>query len=141
MTPQEKVDIIMHEYETLRTEIMNRCKNRQTMLAFLGAIAAFVLTRPDILPESKIWIAVGGFIFVFFFWCFDGFLIGCCSSRVHEIERRVNELAGEKLLVWETQNMFAKKWRVVLRKMRLIQPAKNPSVIEPETAAASHESK
>ena len=108
---RDKINILLKEYDALRTEILTRTNNAYTLLTaaatlVVGAVAWFVTTEAG---RSKfLWlIAILAFlaaVFSYLFWVIV-LSIERCAYRLVEIEARVNQLAGETrdpLLQWET---------------------------------------
>ncbi len=108
MDTKTKVDVLLREYDTLRQEIVSRTNNRFAMAGLLVAVAAFVISQPELVASERWGIAIVAFFVSIGGWWTIGFLIRCCAARLMEIEQRVNALVGDELLVWETRN--AKRW-------------------------------
>jgi len=105
MTENEKVQILMKEYETLRAEIMQRSNNRFQFITILGGLGAFALIKGDLALLARIVAVVIATAVAFSVWLWTGHLIVACARRVSEIEAQVNALAGEDLLKWESVRM------------------------------------
>ena len=102
MTNQEKIQILMKEYETLRSEMSQRYNHRFQFITILGALIGFALLhRKDLFFTYSL--SVVTLLIIFIVWYWIGCLIVNCSERVSEIEKQVNELAGQELLQWETK--------------------------------------
>lgn len=102
-----KIDILLKEYDTLRTEILQRINSRFAIVGLLGALLAFVLSKFEWQPENLLldlrWpITVCGLALLLGTWWRFGIIIRGLAARVRSIETRVNKLAGEELLSWET---------------------------------------
>jgi hypothetical protein len=113
MTPAEKVTIIMHEYDTLRAELIAKNANvtqivAQATLVMIGIISAVLLAYEafGLSPSLSIFfgttsvilcLAVVGISYV---WL-DRDTVKL-SRRLRQIEASVNNLAQEEILVWET---------------------------------------
>ena len=102
-----KIDILLKEYDTLRSEMLQRVNARFAIVGLLGALVAFVLSKfewqPKNLPLDLRWLiaALGLAVLLGTWWRF-GTIIRGLAARVSSIEGRVNQLAGEDLLTWET---------------------------------------
>lgn len=108
---REKVQILLAEYGSLRSEINARISSVYSAIAVAIFLIVFILQQP---------IGVGFFIALFVavagvgvcgrFLAYDSF---SAARRVQEIERMINELVGEKLLVWESDRggLAKERWR------------------------------
>jgi hypothetical protein len=98
----ERIQILLQEYSTLRSEILTRTSNMYQLI--VGAPTAWIF-----LLEHRSNFTV--------FWLFFAILVvGCCilgwfisrdiskaARRLRELESDINRRANENLLVWETQ--------------------------------------
>lgn len=118
---KSKIEVLLKEYETLRGEILSRIRSRFAVIGYLGAVVAFVLFQtkgvswPDpVWPLSlfgasgaAVWptvILVAAVAILLAIWWQFGSLINKCALRVAQIEQKINSLAGEELLLWESQD-------------------------------------
>lgn len=92
-----KVDLLLREYDTLRQEVISRTNNRFAILGLLGTVVAFVCTQTDI-ALTRQWVVVVVFLVVL--WWIVGYTMRKIGTYLAAVERRINELAGEKLLRW-----------------------------------------
>ena len=96
-----RVEVLLREYDTLRTEILQRVRTRFELLAFLGVVAGLVAegdstARLSWLAPIALSLAAGVWL-----WLRQGILR--CAGRIAAIETEVNErVGGGTLLVWET---------------------------------------
>jgi hypothetical protein len=99
--PKEKIQILLAEYNTLRAEILTRTSNGFQVVAVAVALIALLLQKKEL--DHQFWIAVGIFVFgaVVCGWITVS-AIGGAARRIVVIEKAVNSLAGDTLLVWET---------------------------------------
>jgi len=104
MTESEKVEVLLKEYGTLREEILQRSNQRFQFIAIAGAMGAFAIFRTSPLSLTQTAAIIAAVVTVLWVWCRLGHLILRCSRRIAEIERRVNDLAGDDLLQWECVN-------------------------------------
>ena len=102
ITVSEKVQILLKEYETLRVEMIQRFNHRFNFLTIIGAVGAFVFFKTEKISYLQVSAFVATTISILIVWFWIGHVIARCSRRVSEIEKKVNELAGEDLLLWET---------------------------------------
>jgi len=98
-----KIEILLREYDTLRSEIMSRTNNRFAIIGFIVALIAFIGSQSDVPLYGRC--VIGGLaILVVLAVCFRfGQLIKRCAVRIAEIEEKINNLMGEDLLAWESQ--------------------------------------
>jgi hypothetical protein len=100
-TAKDRTQVLCHEYDTLRTEAIHRTNN---MYQFLTVAAALL-----------VWLASNarlslGFCSLFLFFFLIVFSFGLIiyhdveriGRRLRQLERQINDLAGEPLLKWET---------------------------------------
>jgi hypothetical protein len=115
-----KIEILMKEYDTLRQEILSRINNRFLMLGLIGTFLGFALFADNSLLRSYIFgissrgiVVVIGIVILVATWMWLGYLVGVLAARVSAIEQRVNELAGDELLEWETRHGWGRWGRYV----------------------------
>ena len=114
MTPAEKVTILMHEYDTLRAELIAKNANAtqivtQATLVLIGIITAVLLAYQSFGLSSSLSIFFGttsailclAVVGVAYVWL-DRDTVKL-SGRLRQIEASVNKSAQEEILVWETQ--------------------------------------
>lgn len=107
MTEAEKITVILHEYDTLRDEIVQRINSIQQQiniaaLVFFGALTFFVGGNIDSSKAVIIWAVLGASIVVFAYAMWASYRDICRNAaRIREIERDVNTRADEQLLQWE----------------------------------------
>ncbi|MGD0276565.1 MAG: hypothetical protein ABSB79_11050 [Syntrophales bacterium] len=100
MSPKEKIDVLLKEYDSLRSEIISRIQSRFTVTGIIVALAVFIVNE-----EGQIELIMGGILVIailFFWWRVRAWIL-LCSVRISEIEEEINKLAEDKLLVWETR--------------------------------------
>ena len=115
----ERIQILLREYDSLRNEIIGRTRDGFNLFAITGAL--FVGTLSLAYGTAGAWpaavlavLGVGTFIFAARETTYRIFQ---AAARVRELEARVNDLAGERLLSWETDNggathgWFMQAWR------------------------------
>lgn len=102
-----KINILLKEYDTLRAEMLQRMNGRFAIVGLLGALLVLVISKGEWQPtgwklDARWLVAVlGASILAGIFWRF-GTLIRKLGTRVSKVEQRVNQLAQEDLLAWET---------------------------------------
>ncbi len=100
LSEKDQIQILLHEYVTLRTEIIHRSNNLYQLIAVGGALFVWLMGHPI---DRRFWITLGLAVPMLF----SGFLVirrytNKLAKRLREIEKTVNSLAGIELLVWET---------------------------------------
>lgn len=98
-----KIDILMHEYETLRSEILHRINRRFAFLGLTGTIVAYAFFKIDSYTFVNVSVIIMSILILGLVWFQFGRLIQQCSSRISEIEQKINSIVGDELLVWETR--------------------------------------
>ena len=104
LTHAEKIQILMAEYNTLRAEVIQ--KSNSTFQIFGVAITAVVAISGIVATYA---IIAGFSIFIILIVVLLAtyrsieFSMLTFGNRLREIEREVNQLAGAKLLKWETE--------------------------------------
>jgi len=116
MTDSEKIQILLKEYETLRAEMIQRFNHRFGFLTIIGGLGTFLLFKASELSIIQTLALVITVIFVILVWLWIGALIAACSRQVAELEKQINELAGEELLRWETIQIKRRPLHKVHRK-------------------------
>ena len=101
LTERDKIQVLLHEYDTLRTEGIYR-NSAMFQLIGVGALLFCLLMQQGITYRWFVSLAV--FLAVMFvFSYFLGSDITRSARRVRELERDINARAGEELLVWENR--------------------------------------
>lgn len=106
----DKIQILLHEYDGLRGEIIQRWVGAQQqisigVLVLIGVITILFSTKKIKHPQDYFLYGLLGFAvcifgYAMFQWGRD---TNKAAARVREIEAQVNQLAGEELLQWETR--------------------------------------
>jgi hypothetical protein len=104
VTTEKRIDILLKEYDTLRTEILQAIKMRFSFIGFFGVVSAYFIFNAEPFPYYKYLLLISGFLFLLALWMSFGRIITGCSKRIAEIEKMINNMAGKELLVWETKN-------------------------------------
>ena len=143
LSPSERIQVILHEYDTLRDEVSGRTRDGFNLFATGVGVSIGSLWALYGVLGAKGAITAAFVVAVSFAlaWrvTYEG--IARTSARIAKIESDVNAIAGEKLLVWETrQNMEHRGpvmtwWR---KRVRAEEPIRweVEGVFEPETADA-----
>jgi hypothetical protein len=98
---KEKIQILLSEYSTLRSEILSRTNHGFQITGISVALIGLLLQKKEI--DVGFWIELGilllgssALLLITFI------LIGRAARRIQTLEQDINERADEKLLVWET---------------------------------------
>lgn len=109
------VEVLLREYDTLRTEILARVRNRFELLGFL-AVVATVVASSDIDSNARVWVAGLAAATALTVWAWFAGGIKRCAKRILVIEERVNSLMeDDSLLAWETMQPRGSWWRRLIR--------------------------
>jgi hypothetical protein len=101
--PKERISTLLKEYDTLRAEILSRINHRWQMLGLIGVIVSFISARDGSTLSLDLVPAYAMILLLFGLWLRSDFHLDVLSVRIAEIEKKVNEIAGETLLEWETR--------------------------------------
>lgn len=135
------LDVLLHEYDTLRAEILARTSSRFQLLG-LAAVAATLVTAKwgsGNLPGWDIfWIVVGivggTAVVAAVIWLVFGFYINRCAARIIQIEEEINNKLGDPVLIWESG-------LVPLSRLRSLRPSRSRSKAREEWCKALQEAK
>lgn len=98
---RDKIQVLLTEYTSLRTEIIHRVNNMYQLLAVVGALCGWAVTREKF--DVRWWAAVVPVaIALIACWLMLNSNIRRVAAHLREIECSVNARAGENLLVWES---------------------------------------
>lgn len=100
----QRISILLKEYDTLRTEILQRRAAGFALAPILAAIVGWLGYR--ILEGHRytaIAVAVMTLCALFVGPKFMNIRIRRCSARLQRIEQRINSLAADDLLEWESK--------------------------------------
>lgn len=109
-----KVEVLLREYDTLRTEILARVRTRFELLGFLAIITAFAGSR-DSSTTVAVTVAAVALLIAIVVWIWFARGIKRCAVRILEIETKVNELLDDDLLRWESSLPRDSWWRRFIR--------------------------
>lgn len=111
LKPMEKIQVLMMEYNTLKTEIFEQSRIMHQVFGVGGtvsiAIVAFIFTNNTVLS-----FIVGSALIamlVFFMYAIARmmtYVADECSKRLLELEHHINALAQDDLLAWEHRHGF-----------------------------------
>ncbi|HBL27264.1 MAG TPA: hypothetical protein DD490_10555 [Acidobacteria bacterium] len=120
MDAKDRVDLLLEEYRAMRSEIESRISARFTLVGYVAALGtyAFFETETNRLPsvhlgpwtfEGRTALFAAAALALLFLWLRFGTLIRRCSHQLVELEQRINALAGEELLTWETRQVLGQR--------------------------------
>jgi sulfite exporter TauE/SafE len=97
------VEIVLHEYDALREEVLSHMNSRFQLLGLVG-IAATLLGVSGV---SKHWhwvfvLAIATLILLGL-WLYFGFAIKRCAVRLRQIEEEINSTLDRQVLKWERE--------------------------------------
>ncbi|MGD0350934.1 MAG: hypothetical protein ABSB84_11580 [Verrucomicrobiota bacterium] len=98
---QEKVRILLHEYDTLRQEILQRTTHGFQVYGVGALFFVWLMGRPF---DQRFWIMLCISVIALLIATRLIFLeIGKAAKRLQKLENTINRLAGEDLLIWENR--------------------------------------
>ncbi|MGH6670817.1 MAG: hypothetical protein ACRECV_02440 [Xanthobacteraceae bacterium] len=99
---KEKINILLEEYRSLRSEILTRTGYGFQVYTALAAVLTWFFGQPDLAHRGLPWVALV-LVLILFVWftAVNVREIWKCAYRTKEIEHEVNSRAGQHLLVWE----------------------------------------
>jgi hypothetical protein len=112
---KEKIQALLAEYSGLRTESINRNNNIFQLFAALIVLFGFAIGRQHL--DGQFWlIVVSATLSVFSLGWRIHRDVDTAAERMRQIETRVNDLLGEKVMEWETE--WGGSARGYLRRLR-----------------------
>lgn len=100
---EQKIQILMAEYQTLRTEVMQRNSVLNAAIASFGTLAvpitALVFTQSTLVGWALL-AGVPGMVFGTWYMVHQNTKV--LAKRLRELEGEINTKAGETLLQWES---------------------------------------
>lgn len=101
----DKVQTLLFEYNSLRSEIMQRNSvfNQYCVISVPASVAAVTVVYTAFPPLGIVlFLTICSLLYIVFRIIeFDTL---AAAERVRELEAQINEMAGERLLVWETDH-------------------------------------
>jgi hypothetical protein len=103
-----KIEVLLHEYDTLRQEVMSRYSAQFQTIGAIGvifaALIAAMVTGLGVVPG--LWLIACGFVAFWALFLWADADISRLAKRLIELEKDVNTRAGETLLVWESSRSW-----------------------------------
>jgi hypothetical protein len=149
LSQKDRIQILLNEYNTLRSEIMARTGYGFQLLPLGGAVITWLiqtlLTIKATLSIFSVWfLGIAIFIISVVYImanCVNARDLKAAARRVKELEHEINSRAGEHLLIWETLSGLLNKmglWKSFFSKARPLPrtelPPLDPSYLKRETA-------
>ena len=99
---REDVEVVLHEYDTLRNEVLSRASARLELLGLLSIAAT--LFGVSGFSEHWRWAYVVGIALLILIglWFYFGWAMKRCARRLRQIEGEVNTAIGRTVLRWES---------------------------------------
>ena len=120
---KDKVTILLAEYNMLRLEILTRTTHGFQLMAVYAVMFVWIMQAKQ---GVRFWISLAVAVATLLIACWISFSnINRCVKRVLELEKDINNRAGENLLVWETQQ--ERKYVGFLRKPKPVPENISPS--------------
>src|SRR5438067_2430716 len=102
------INVLLHEYDTLRAEIVSRASSRFQLVG-LAAVAATIVTarwgtgkhQRGILEVTVALTILAGVAI----WALFLFYINRCAGRLKQIEAEINKALGCSVLIWENYRL------------------------------------
>ena len=113
MTDFEIIQIMLKEYDTLRTEILKRIGHRFAFMGLSGFIGLYAFFSSKDLTFYQIIILMASAFILACIWLQIGNLIARCSKRIAEIENEINQMCGSTLLRWEHEKRGSKIFHMI----------------------------
>ena len=109
------IDVLLHDYDAMRAEIVSRTSSRFQLVG-LAAVAATLVTAKWASGWDVLWISLGTVIFGAIIWLIFRLFINRCAARVLQIEDKINNLLDTSrngpVLTWES-HLMRLRWRSV----------------------------
>jgi hypothetical protein len=95
------IEVLLHEYDALRDEVLSRVSARFQLLGYLSIAAALVGVSS--ISQHWIWVYVVVITLAILFglWLYFGWAIKRCAIRLRKIEDEINGILGREVLRWE----------------------------------------
>jgi hypothetical protein len=109
MSTSDKVNSLLFEYNSLRSEIMQRNSifNQYCVISVPASAAAVSVVTSAFPPLGIVLFLVICCLLYVVFRIIE-FDTLTAAARVRELEAQINEMAGERLLTWETDHGLSK---------------------------------
>lgn len=110
---QPRIEVVLHEYDALRSEIVSRTESRFGLVGFL-VIAATILGATGVADSLRWVLIVIVLVLLAGIWVVFGLYIRRCAERLKEIEASINDqLGGDPVLTWESELSVSRFRRLI----------------------------
>jgi hypothetical protein len=103
------IDVLLHEYDALRAEILARANSRFQLLGLAGVIGA-LLGAKNLHGYDILWISLALLGVAALIWIVFRMYINRCAARVSQIEIEINQAIDHTTLKWESHPL-PHSWR------------------------------
>lgn len=108
-----EIELLLKEYDSLRTEVLDRVRTAFSHLAFFGAVVAFAFQTSEkswLCPWLAFFLAVLGATILLYIsyinWCW----VERIATHLQILEKKINYLAGKPTLTWESKVEKMSRW-------------------------------
>ena len=111
------IEVLLHEYDALRAEVVARASSRFQLLGFATAAAAVLGITKEVTNKGFwLWgILIALAVIAIVIWVVFRLYIHRCAGRLREIEKEINDELKEPALIWETHRLpLAQRQRPVV---------------------------
>ena len=101
----QKIQILLHEYASLRNELLSRYVAQYQSSAVLAVVSIGLITlwsRGDVIGSTSISLMCGTFFLYLGVLIWIDYDIAKAATRLRKLEKEINGRAGETLLTCET---------------------------------------
>ncbi len=109
MDPSQKITVLLAEYNTLRAEVLaargNVAQAASLTVPVVMALIGFSFSTSLSIRKWVVWavaVVAAAYLGVIFVW--NEVYTRRFTAQLRMLEHKINELAGEQLLTWETQH-------------------------------------
>ena len=105
LAPVEQIEVLLHEYDTLRDELVGNVERQQTIVTVIVTAVLAVLGLAFEAGVSSLFLLIPtAIIVVLILEAARQFSIVSKSTYVSMLERQINSIAGQPLLTWAHAN-------------------------------------
>lgn len=102
LSEHDRVQVLLHEYDTLRNEILARSGHIYQVVGIAAALVVFLLARERFDRGFYLGIFLLAVMAILFSYLISRD-IRAAATRIQVLERDINRRAGETLLCWENE--------------------------------------
>jgi hypothetical protein len=107
------VEILMKEYDSLRSEVIERVKTAFSHLAYLGAVVAFAfqpVPNSAVSPKLLFSFALVGSAILLYISIINWYWVGRIANHLQLLEVKINKAHGKPVLSWEGKVKRMSRW-------------------------------